>query len=112
MRRDYRERLAEIPRLGPNDGDRAFHRNRDGRGGRAPVNQHHQLRNLSGCPRSTTDAHHMTQSVGSGFVPPDCDGRQLHVTGVRTRGKRRQKMPRIGRAGCPDAGLRPWSQFR
>jgi hypothetical protein len=82
MRRDYRERLAEIPRLGPNDGDRAFHRNRDGRGGRAPVNQHHQLRNLSGCPRSTTDAHHMTQSVGSGFVPPDCDGRQAHVTGV------------------------------
>jgi hypothetical protein len=37
--------------------------------GEAFIDQHRQVRGLGCCPLSASNAHHETQSVGSGFVP-------------------------------------------
>jgi hypothetical protein len=65
----YLKRLAETPRLGLNDGYRAFQYNRGTCGGRAGVDEHDQTFDLSPGPLSAVDAYHVAQSGVSGLVP-------------------------------------------
>src|ERR1700737_4524852 len=66
---DDRKGLAKAPRLVLNDGDRAFQYNGGTCGRGACVDKQDQPPDMSRCPLSAANTHHLTQSSESGLVP-------------------------------------------
>src|SRR5665811_1017 len=61
--------LVMLIEAGSSAASAAIMYDRGARGGGARLDEHHQLADVSRCPLSTADAHHVAQSGMSGLVP-------------------------------------------